>query len=1034
MKQILFILMGVIWISFGVNAQDIQLKGTVTDSKGEGLPGVSIMIEGMARGTTSNADGGFSLKAPQKGTLVFRSLGMLTQKVKIGSLSTINVKMEDDASTLDEVVVTSMEQTKKRNEVSFATQSLIGDELAETGRENILNAMQSRVAGATINLTSGAPGASTQIVLRGVNSLSGNNSPLIVLDGLPINNSTLSQGVLASGSSNRDNDFTNRLGDINPSDVESITVLKGPEATALYGIDAGSGAIIIKTKKGQQGKPKISYNNLFRVDQTYLFPEATQTVYGTGLLGNSGTLTRSLLGGRNPEGTPVFDNARNFFQNAITKQHNLSVSGSKGRINYRVSGGLLDQLGTIPNSGLNRKNLTGSLIYKTANEKLTLTARGTFSDSYNQKALRGANGFMQSLLLWPNTDDARNYLKEDGTRELYNEALGLTEAANPYWVVNKNISKDFNTRQIAGLQANYKFTDWLNLDVRVNQDTYQNNGYTIYHPQSNEFLLDRGQLELYDVDFKGYSGLALLRATKQITKEFKLNAMVGTSVDDNKWKYFSERGRGLVRQVVGSEEYIPEIRAITAGTYANSRTLGRDTLRIRRLQGVFGELMASYKNYLTLTVTGRNDWTSTLPASSRSFFYPSAGLSFVFSEILPKNSILTYGKLRGSTAQTAKDIQPYQSQSIYQKQLSSGGGYAYGFTNNNPGIVPERQKTFEVGTELEFFKKRIAIDATYYNTRNLGQIVSLVRLSYGTGFVLSTLNIADTKNTGVELMLTTKNVDAKKFKWTTSFNFNAMKNKVTKLPANVTEYYNSDTFVSGFRNGLVLNGPTTSITGQDYLRNTAGQILIDPGTGNPLVNPNYLVVGDRNPDFTLGINNRFDLNDRFSVSVLFDTRKGGDIMNGTAYSRTLQGQTALTLNRETPIIVPGVLNDGLQNSPTPTPNTIQIVPQFSSYYQDGRLYPGNFMERDVNWVRLRDFTINYKLKKSFAQRLGLEGASLFLTGTDLFILTNYSGADPAATNSNNASTSGVGGSGIDWFTASTPRGIATGIRLDLKVK
>jgi hypothetical protein len=240
--------------------------------------------------------------------------------------------------------------------------------------------------------------------------------------------------------------------------------------------------------------------------------------------------------------------------------------------------------------------------------------------------------------------------------------------------------------------------------------------------------------------------------------------------------------------------------------------------------------------------------------------------------------------------------------------------------------------------------------------------------------------------------------------------------------------------VSGFRNGLVLGGPTTSITGQDYLRNNAGQIMIDPGTGNPLVNPLYQIVGDRNPDFTLGINNRLDFGQNFSLSFLFDTRKGGDIMNGTAYSRTTQGQTALTLNREQPIIVPGVLNDGLQNTAKPTPNTIAIIPHTSTYFQDGRLYPGNFMEKDVNWVRLRDITVNYKLKKSFAQRLGLEGASIFLTGTDLFIVSNYSGADPAATNSNTAGTSGVGGSGIDWFSASTPRGFATGIRLDLKVK
>jgi TonB-linked SusC/RagA family outer membrane protein len=1043
MKHILRILGIVLLLSNGLFAQDKAINGKITDDKGEVLPGVSISVQGTTKGVTSDVNGKYSINAKSGNILVFTYVGMITQKVPVGNLSVVNVILKQDASELQEVEVvsTAFGLDKNKRTLGYATQTINGDEIAETGRENIFNALQSRVAGATVNSTSGAPGASSSLVLRGFNSLSGNNSPLIVIDGLPINNSTFNQGVTASGSSNRDNDFSNRLSDINPNDIESLTVLKGPEATALYGIDAGSGAIIIKTKKGQAGKPKISYNNLYRVDQTYLYPEKTQTVYGTGTLGSSATRSRLLLGAKIPDGTPIYDNLGNFFQDAVTQQHNLTINGGKDRFTYRLSGSSVNQKGTIPNTGYDRYNARATLSYYSLNKKLTLSGTGTYSYAYNQKALRGgggaatttAGGFLYNLLNWPVTDDARDYDKDDGSRRRFFDDDGFPEADNPYWTVNKNKSADYTHRRIYNLSADYKLTDWLNFSGRFSYDGYNTNGFTFYHPSSNDFFTAKGHYEEYTTDYKGLSGVVILGANKKITKKIEMGLRVGTAIDDAKFTFFSKRGQNLTRQVVGETDFIPDFRTIGAGTYLDSRTLGRDTLRIRRLQGVFGEYTFGYDKFLTLTVTGRNDWTSTLPADARSFFYPSASVAFVFTDLLPKSKILSFGKLRGSVAQTAKDIGAYQSQSIYAKVLTSGLGYGYGITNNNPRIVPERQNTFEVGTELQFLNKRISLDAAYYDTKNVGQIVSLVRLSYGTGFIVSTLNIADTRNQGIELMLNTQPIKTTKMSWNLGFNFSKTTNQVTGLPANVSEYYNSDTFVSGFRNGLVLGGETTSLTGQDYLRNNKGQILIDPGTGFPLVNSLYQKIGDRNPDFTLGITNRFTVNN-FTLSFVLDTRKGGDIMNGTAYVRTLQGQTARTLNREQAQIVPGVLNDGLQDSNKPTANTIQIYPHYQSYYQDGRLYPVNFVERDVNWLRLRELSLRYNLPSRLVKSIGFENMGVFLTGTDLFILTNYSGADPTATNSNTASTGGTGGFGIDFFTPSIPRGFAAGVTIDFKAK
>jgi TonB-dependent SusC/RagA subfamily outer membrane receptor len=305
--------------------------------------------------------------------------------VKVSTASIIDVKLIAIASELNEVVVTSFNISKDKKTLGYATQQVNGDEIAETQRENFLTALQSRVAGATINTTSGAPGASSQIVLRGFNSLSGNNSPLIVVDGLPISNSTFDQNNLTVQGSNRSNDFTNRAADINPNDIASITVLKGPEATSLYGIDAGSGAIIITTKKGAAGKLKVSYDNSFRIDHMYLYPEI-QTTYGLGVLGDGAQRTRSALGPKISDTTKIYNNVKNFFNDAFVQKHNVTLDGGKNRLAYRLSLGSTNQNGTIPNTGLDRYNARGTLSYNSLRKNFDANLSLAYTYSENQKA------------------------------------------------------------------------------------------------------------------------------------------------------------------------------------------------------------------------------------------------------------------------------------------------------------------------------------------------------------------------------------------------------------------------------------------------------------------------------------------------------------------------------------------------------------------------------------------------------------------------------------------------------------------------
>lgn len=982
--------------------------------------GANVLVKGTTRGTITDTDGNFTIDAANNEILVISFIGNKEKQVTIGNASFLNISLEADGQLIEEVVVTAFGVTKEKRSLSHASQTVAN--IDETPRENFLTSLGPLVAGATVNASSGAPGASSQIVLRGFNSLSGNNSPLFIVDGLPVTNSVFNQDNLASQGANRGDDFSNRISDLNPNDIASITILKGPEAAALYGIDAGSGAIIITTKKGKKGAPKLTYDNQFRVDQYTRF-QKVQTVYDLGSLGNPDSRTMNAFGPKLPAGTPIFDNTRAFFNDALVSKHNLTLEGGVKGITYRGAFGSTNQKGTIPNTGYDRYNGRGTLSYATPGNKFDVTGTVAYTKSSNQKAFRGAGGYLQALLLWPVTDDATKYEKEDGTRRRFYDDVGFAELDNPFWQVNNDKSEDRTNRFNYNASMNFKPTDWLTITGRGSVDKYSTNGSNFYHPESNTFFSVNGQMETYSENYLGLSGVLMANVSKTIGK-MEHGFRVGTAVDDFETKTFSERGQRLRKNASGI--YESNFSLIDSATYTNSRTLGRDTLRIRRLVGAFAEYTFSYDRWLYLNVAGRRDMTSTLPSQSRNFFYPSAGVSFIFSELLTPDREDFFGKLRFSLAETAKDISPYGSQSVYSIQPTSGGGVGYGFTNNNKDIVPERQRTFEVGTELSFFKNRLGIDYTFYNTNNIGQIVRLVRLSYGTGFVLSTLNVADTRNRGMELVLRLKPIVSANFNWDITVNGSGTRNLVKNLPANIPEYYNSDSWVSSFRNGLVPGSTTTSITGNDYKRNLAGQILVDPTLGTPLlVDGGYTKIGDRNPSWNGGLINSFRYKN-LSLSVVTDLRWGGDIVNGTEMFMVQRGVSTRTLDRERLITIPGVLADGLENSANPTLNNIQIDPYLSNYYLDGRLYANNFVEKNIKWFRLRETTLRFKLP----QFKNFKNASVFLTGTDLAIFTNYSGADPAV-NATSSATAGTGSFGMDFFGASTPRGFTVGLRTDI---
>jgi hypothetical protein len=402
----------------------------------------------------------------------------------------------------------------------------------------------------------------------------------------------------------------------------------------------------------------------------------------------------------------------------------------------------------------------------------------------------------------------------------------------------------------------------------------------------------------------------------------------------------------------------------------------------------------------------------------------------MLSDLFPsirENTQLGFLKIRGSLASTARSGAPYANQSIFNQNTGSGGGWYYGFTNANPFLSPEKQSTYEVGTEARLYNNRLNIDVTYYNTKNKNLIVENFRASYGTGFVLNTLNVGSNQNTGIEISVDAVPVQTNKLRWNTRLNFARMDNEVTELPANVPEFYISDTWLyQNARGGLIVGGPTTSITSYGYQRNRKGEILISPTTGLPLIDANFRVRGDRNPDFTLGYLNTLSYKN-FRFSMLWDIKIGGDIFNGTEMYLTRAGRSLNTADRMTPRVINGVLADGQENSANPTRNTIAIVPYYNQAYYT-TMPEEEFIERNVNWLRLRDVSVNYTFPQNSISNIRfLKGLSAFITANDLVLISNYEGADPAVSGSS-AGSRGVGAFGFDFGNVGTPISLNLGFK------
>jgi TonB-linked SusC/RagA family outer membrane protein len=831
--------------------------------------------------------------------------------------------------------------------------------------------------------------------------------------------------------------------DINPEDIESLSVLKGAAAAALYGARAADGVVIITTKKGAEGSVKVNVNSKISSSWANRVPEA-QTQFGNGIYAGNGvfnTISYNSWGQKITSADTLYDNIGNFFQNGIVYDNNVNVAGGSKNGSFYLSGSNFNQTGIIPKTSFDkttfrfngeqrygRLTLNANVAYSVANTDRTLTTAGLYNG--------GGTGTMGAIYSWPQTFDMSRYVNIDGTQ--YRKFAGTVplenDIDNPYWVTNKDVLTSQTRRFTGGVSLNYKITNWWDLIARLGYDQYNTNDYTYIAPGS-------AVIPLYQ--------------NGRLSKSLFGYAFTTTTVMSNFHKKFGDfDARIMIGHTTENTDLVSQnhwgFNFITAGTasfanIANTNQFFRDANTKKRLIGAYGEIGVSWRDMIFLTATGRNDWSSTLPIENRSYFYPSISGSFVFTEVIPKNNILSFGKVRASWAQVGKDANPYATLTYVNPPIVIGNftGIGNQYTSGNPFLKPEIQNSWEIGGEFRFLKGRIGLDYTYYHSETQNQIAQ-PRLSNASGYILTSINSGSVINKGMEIAVTGKAISQKNFTWDVALNFSYNKGRLGDFLPGVAYFYPTDAQFGTVKAASIPNGGFfLGMTGTRYLREVdskgaeipGGRYQVDPTTGFYKLNTNNPIVGNREPDFLAGVNNSFRYK-KLSMSFLIDIRKGGDVYNGTEYAMVVNGLSKLTTeNDRQSVTVSGM------NSQNGTPFT-QTYTAGQSYVINGTTYAGSYLIQQywgnyaansenfitsVNWVRLRSIQASYDFSGLLKNKKIIKEISANISANNLFIITNYKGMDPEVSAA--GGTGGSGSTGIDYLGVPAVRTVTFGVNL-----
>jgi len=1024
-KTLLLIFMGLSWMAPQLLAQQRTVSGIVLQNNtNTPLIGVSVSVKGTSKGTQTGADGRFSISATPTDRLRFVCIGFDAKEVVVGNSGSLTVTLNESAEALGEVVVTAMGIKREKKALGYSVQEIQSSELLKNKDPNIINSLNGKIAGVNITNSGGAPGSSASIVIRGGTSLERDNQPLFVIDGMPMDNST-GQGDNSAfdGSVNMSTTNSNRAMDINPEDIESMSVLKGPAAAALYGLRAAAGAVIITTKKGKEGTTAVSLTSRFVANWVNKLPEQ-QGLYKQGSYYNGAFTdqTSRSWGDKFEPGETIYDNMGDFFNTAYAYDNSFNISGGSKTGNFYLSASNLDQSGIVPTTDFKR-----STVRFNAEQKkgiFTFGVNASYSKSETQKTLTGSGlwgsngtGYMESIIAWPRNDDMSNWLNPDGTKHRLLPELALdTDVDNPYWLINRNPQKDETDRLIGTVYTSVKITDWFDATYRLGIDNYKTDFSSLTSPGSS--VKEAWQLGMLSETTRDYSYLnsnLMLNFHKTFKQDWDLSLLLGTTAEDTYLKSNSARAERFT---------IPTFVSINNASNANKYFSQSNNKR--RLLGVYGDFRLAYKNLLFLSVTGRNDWSSTLPIQNRSFFYPSFSGSFVFTELLPQSNVLSFGKLRASYAEVGKDAPAYQTKTyLFGPETTIGEGFRNAWTRGNDLLKPETTTSMEFGTDLRFLQDRIGLDVTYYVNKSKDQILQ-PRVSNATGYILRYVNIGEIENKGVEFTINASPIKKSTLRWDVNLNFSHNRGVVNELPGALPILYVTDVQVGNAKAASFDGGNFMGLSGSKWQTDENGNLLLNWVTGYPLVDANQTKhVGNREPKLLGGLNNSFSYKN-WNLSFLFDFRKGGDIYNGTEYLLTTYGLSKNTESRGNTISFSGMsLNPATQNYEAITREVVAD----ERYYRDIYSTHAPFFIEEVNWLRLRSLSMAYSLPERVLNRTKfVKGVTLTATGTNLVLFTNYSGMDPE-TSAAGAGVIGSGSVGIDYAGVPATAGFAFGLNV-----
>jgi TonB-linked SusC/RagA family outer membrane protein len=996
-------------------AQTRIITGTVTSSEDElPIPGVSVLAKGTSIGTVTDKNGIFSIAIPQTSkTLVLSFVGMETQEIAITNESNLQVMLVPATYEVDEVVVTALGISKEKKSLTYSATEVKSDELVKSNEANIVSALSGKVAGVQVSNSSGMAGGSSRILIRGVSSLQGNNQPMFVVDGVPFSNEEFNfdendeDQALFYGS-------TSNTGiDIDPNQIESMTVLKGAAATALYGSRAANGVILITTKSGMASKaPTFTFSSRFGLDK--IRPAKTQEVYGLGTNGNyvdGETQKSSWVWGPKLDTTDIATYDRwALFNIGKTWENSFNLQGGTDKSGYFASFGALNQTGTVPNNTLDRYNMMTKFNTKLG-EKLSIGAKMEYISTTNERLSEGneQSSIMWTIMTAPPTYNLYPAVDENGVQRLWRTPT----RNNPYWLLDNTRYTDTRDRFIPTFNFDYELLSWLKLKGNFGVDYYASTS-KFYENTGNRGSYPTGRvLESSRIRREINSDLMLV-GDKNLTEKIKTNFLVGHNI--NSQFYHS-------KNVQGTDFIIPGFYNLS-NTKVNNPSEGTTE---KRMVSLYGSATVSYENYLYFTVTGRNDWSSTLPVENNSYFYPSVSTGLIFSDAFSlKNGWFDFGKVRLSYARVGNDAPPYSTVTSYNKAnpgdgmrgditfpYNGIGSYLQSNVMGNPLLKPEITKEFEVGLDLKFFQNRASVDFAYYDKTSEDQIFS-APIAPETGYGSMVVNAAEIKNKGIEVLLNVTPLVINDFSWDVSVNFSNNDNKVISLTEGV-----SSIRLAGFTSPgifIMADQPYGVIWGKQYLRNENGEILVDD-EGFELSSDESGAIGNAMPDWIGGIRNTFNWKG-LSVSALIDTRQGGDIYNLDEYYTKAYGTSWLTRDRENPIVVKGVRESDGQV------NTTEVTDYRNYWSNQSNIDEANV--QDASFIRLRDVSVSYELPKNLLTNISIKGLVFTVSGRNLWLKTSdsFTGSDPE-----NSLYGSGNGQGISNFAVPSSKSINFALKL-----